>query len=111
MTKEASVKRDGLKDWGFIFFQGEGYDSKMFTAPELKTRVAGVGSLDKAIEVAKTWADDGVQMIELCGWFRHESDRAAPIIEAVGETVAVGYVLPAPESAHLMRKIFGSESG
>ncbi len=110
MTNEAEAKGEGLKDWGFIFFPGAGSDSKVFTAPELKTRVAGVGSLDKAIDVAKTWADDGVQMIELCGWFRHESDRAAPIIEAVGETVAVGYVLPAPESAHLMRKIFGSES-
>ena len=109
MTNGPEAKGDGLRDWGFIFFQGEGYDSKVFTAPELKTRVAGVGSIDKAIEVAKDWADDGVQMIELCGWFRHGPDRAAPIIDAVGERVAVGYIVPAPESAHLMRKIFGSE--
>ena len=109
MTNETAAEGEGLKDWGFIFFQGEGYDSKVFTAPELKTRVAGVGSIDKAIEVAKTWAADGVQMIELCGWFRHGADRAAPIIEAVGETVAVGYVVPAPETAPLMKKIFGSE--
>jgi|LGVD01.1.fsa_nt_gb hypothetical protein len=107
MTNRTKIKGDGLKDWGFIFFQGEGSDSTVFLSPNLKTRIAGVGSIDKAIKVAKAWADDGVQMIELCGWFR-QGGRETSIIEAVGETVAVGYVLPAPESAHLMKKIFGS---
>ena len=48
-------------------------------------------------------------MIELCGWFRHKEDRAAPIIEAVGDNVAIGYVVPAPVWKSSYRLVFDDE--
>lgn len=107
MSSEAINNGAGLCDWGFIYFQGEGQESHVFAAPNLKTRVAGVESLDKAIEVAKSWADGGVQLIELCGWFHDQPGGTAAIIDAVGDRVAVGYVVPAPETDPLRAKIFG----
>lgn len=97
-----------LKDWGFIFFGDDYHPEKQnseFSAGGMRTRIAGVGSIDKAVEVARDWASQGVQLIELCGWF--DSGGAEHIVEAVGETVAVGVATPMPETRHLYAALFG----
>lgn len=101
----AATKDFALKDWGFIF-KGDGYEKCTFDAGRLRTRIAGVTTIEEAVKVAKSWADDGVQLIELCGWFQKEG--ATQLLDAVGERVAIGYVIPAPETSHLMARIFGT---
>ena len=97
-----------LRDWVFIF-RGDDHDPAVqtseFNAGGLRTRIVGVESLDQAVEVARELAADGIQMIELCGFFGAEG--ASRIAEAVGETVAVGFVTPAPETSGLLAGIFG----
>ena len=96
----------GLTDWGFIF-KSPGGDRHVFNTAGFRTRSAGVATVEDAVEVAKAWADDGVQLIELCGWFG--PDGAAEVVAAVGETVAVGYVIPTPETENIRKKVFRSD--
>ena len=97
-----------LKDWGFIF-RGDIADPSDYGAEfnpgGARVRIAGVCTLDQAAEVAREWAADGVQVIELCGWFGAEG--AESIFEAVDGTVAVGFVSPTARSGELMAAIFG----
>jgi len=47
---------------------------------------------------------DGVQLIELCGWFGPRG--AARIIEAVGDQVPVGFVTHGPDSTNTLYELF-----
>ena len=99
-----------LTDFAFIVF-GPDYNpddhSQTLQSDSLKTRVIGVNSLDIAEKVAKELVSDGVQLIELCGWFGPKG--AARIIDAVGDRVPVGFVTSGPDSYDLMYKLFVSE--
>jgi hypothetical protein len=99
-----------LTDFALIVF-GPDYDPKTHTktlqSDLLKTRLVGVDSLDSAETVAKELVSDGVQLIELCGWFGPKG--AARIIEAVGDQVPVGFVTSGPDSIDLMYKLFAPE--
>ena len=96
-----------LTDFAFIVF-GLDYDpdshSKIVESDTLRTRVVGVDSLEKAEAVAKELISDGVQLIELCGWFGPKG--AARIIEAVGDTVPVGFVTHGPDSINTLYELF-----
>lgn len=91
-----------IKDWGFIF-KGDGSESVTFNNPNLQTRIVGIDTLQDALDVANKWADEGVQLIELCGWFGEEgTDR---LVEAVGDRVAIGHIVASPKTAPLLQKI------
>ena len=92
-----------VKDWGFIF-KGDGDENFVFNKSNLKTRIAGVETIEQAIVVANTWADEGVQLIELCGWFKEQG--ADSLAEAVGDRVAIGYVIGSPKTEALASKLF-----
>ena len=91
-----------LTKWGMIF-KGDG-EFTSFDKSGLETLVAGVESLEEAIELAKKWSADGIQLIELCGWFGEEG--ADKLIAAVGDKVAVGYAVGSPKTEHLMKALF-----
>jgi hypothetical protein len=101
-----------LTDFAFIVF-GPDYDPDTHTttlqSEFLKTRLIGVGSLESAEVVAKDLVADGVQLIELCGWFGPKG--AARIIDVVGDQIPVGFVTSGPESIDLMYKLFAGEDG
>ena len=96
-----------LIDFAFIVF-GWDYDPESHTqiveSETLKTRVVGVDSLESAEAVAVELVADGVQLIELCGWFGPKG--AARIIEAVGDQVPVGFVTHGPESINSLYELF-----
>ena len=98
-----------LTDFAFIVF-GPDYNPDTHTetlqSEALKTRVVGVNSLEMAEMTAKELVADGVQLIELCGWFGLKG--AACIIEAVGDQVAVGFVTSGPDSYNHMYELFGT---
>ena len=98
-----------LTDLAFIVF-GPDYtadtQTKTLQSEALKTRVVGVNSLEMAETIAKELVADGVQLIELCGWFGPKG--AACIIEAVGDKVPVGFVTSGPDSYNLMYELFGT---
>lgn len=99
-----------LTDFAFIVF-GPDYKpeshSQTLQSTALKTRVIGVDSLDSAEKVAKELVSDGVQLIELCGWFGPKG--AARIIEVVGDQVPVGFVTSGPDSIVQMYELFAAE--
>jgi len=98
-----------LTDFAFIVF-GPDYNPDTHTetlqSEALKTRVVGVDSLEMAETMAKALVADGVQLIELCGWFGPKG--AARILEAVGDQVAVGFVTSGPDSYNHMYELFGT---
>ncbi len=98
-----------LTDFAFIVF-GPDYTADTHTetlqSEALKTRVVGVNSLEMAETMAKELVADGVQLIELCGWFGPKG--AAYIIEAVGDQIPVGFVTSGPDSYDLMHELFGT---
>lgn len=98
-----------LTDFAFIVF-GPDYTADTHTetlqSEALKTRVVGVNSLEMAEMTAKELVADGVQLIELCGWFGPKG--AACIIEAVGDQVPVGFVTSGPDSYTLMHELFNT---
>ena len=92
-----------VKDWGFIF-KGDGDEHFSFNKSDLKTRIAGVAPIEQAVEVANIWADQGVQLIELCGWFKEEG--ADILAAAVGDRVAIGYAIASPKTEKVMNQLF-----
>ena len=97
-----------LTDFAFIVF-GSDYSSKstaIIQSDSLRTRIVGVDSIERAELAAEELVKDGVQLIELCGWFGPKG--AARIIETVGDKVPVGFVGHGPDSIESMYKLFGS---
>ncbi|MFN2112354.1 MAG: DUF6506 family protein [Anaerolineales bacterium] len=95
-----------LTDFAYLVF-GPDYSSDstaIIQTESLKTRIVGVDSLEKAEETARELVSDGVQLIELCGWFGPQG--AARIIEAVGEKVPVGFIAHGSDSIDSMYKLF-----
>jgi hypothetical protein len=95
-----------LSDFAFIVF-GPDYSSEstaIIQSDSLKTRIVGVDSLERAESAALELVEDGVQLIELCGWFGPKG--AARIIEAVGDRVPVGFVGHGPDSVETLYKLF-----
>jgi hypothetical protein len=56
------------------------------------------------LQVARSLAAEGVQLIELCGAFG--AVHTSAIIEAVGSTVPVGMVAYGPEAVDQLHAIF-----
>ena len=95
-----------LTDFAYIVF-GPDYTSDstaVIQTESLKTRIVGVDSLEKAEEAALELVSDGVQLIELCGWFGPKG--AARIIEAVGDSIPIGFVGHGPDSIDSMYNLF-----
>jgi hypothetical protein len=100
-----------LTDFAFLVFGPDyhlGTHTQVLKSDLLTTRIIGVDSLETAEEVARELVADGVQLIELCGWFGPKG--AARIIGAVGQDVPVGFVTSGPDSYDLMYKLFGTQS-
>ena len=64
---------------------------KELTAPEMNTHIVYVKDLEQAVEAARKFAEDGVDGIELCGWFDLEKTKAIIVaVESVDKTIPVG---------------------
>jgi len=57
----------------------------------MNTHIVYVKDLDQAVEAARKFAEDGVDGIELCGWFDLEKTKAIiAAVESVSKTIPVG---------------------
>jgi len=56
---------------------------------EFKTTVAFVNSLESACTAAAEMIEDGVNFIEMCGWF--DEEKTKEVIKSIGGAVPVGY--------------------
>lgn len=60
-------------------------------APEMNTHIVYVKDLEQAVAAAKQLAEEGVDGIELCGWFDLEKTKQViAAVESVDKTVPVG---------------------
>lgn len=60
-------------------------------APEMNTHIVYVKNLEQAVEAARKFAEDGVDGIELCGWFDLEkTKKIITAVESVSKTIPVG---------------------
>lgn len=60
-------------------------------APEMNTHIFYVKDLEQATEVAQQLAEEGVDGIELCGWFDLEKTRKIiAAVESVDKSIPVG---------------------
>lgn len=60
-------------------------------APEMNTHIIYVKDLEQAAEAAKQLAEEGVDGIELCGWFDLEKTKEIiTAVESVSRTIPVG---------------------
>jgi hypothetical protein len=96
-----------LTKFGFIM-SGPEYHADTHTttlnSPGLATTFVGVGSLEEAVTAAKTMVAEGIQLIELCGWFGPVG--AARIIEEIDRAVPVGFVAHGPDFFTQMHELF-----
>jgi hypothetical protein len=65
-------------------------------SPALRTALVGVEALGEAIEVAQSMVEEGVQLIELCGWFG--TLGTSEVIRVTKGRVPVGFLSPGAES-------------
>lgn len=70
-----------------------------------EARIIGVASVDEACTVAIRLKEEGIDCIELCGAFGPEG--ALRVVEAVRNTVPVGYAVHLPVLDALYREVFG----
>ena len=68
-------------------------------------QIIGVSSLDEACEEAIKLKDEGIGCIELCGAFGTEG--AMRVIDAVQNSLPVGYAVHLPIQNDIFRKVFG----
>jgi hypothetical protein len=74
--------------------RGPGYHPEVhrtsFVSPSFSTVFVGVSSVDEATAIAAALADEGVQIIELCGGFT--ATEARRVRSRLGGSVPVGVV-------------------
>jgi len=102
-----------IKRYGFIV-KGPGYDPKVHRCvienPSFRTEVVCVSSVNDALDVARNFVRDGVEVIELCGGFG-EFD-VNEITASLRSDVPVGYVVfSKEESCKLERLLSRDEAG
>ena len=68
-------------------------------------QIIGVSSLDEACEEAVRLKNEGIGCIELCGAFGPEG--AMRVIDAVQNSLPVGYVSHLPVQDDIFKKVFG----
>ena len=70
-----------------------------------EARIVGVSSMEEACAEAVRMKEEGVGCIELCGAFGPEG--AERIVDAVHNSIPVGYAVHLPIQDGLFRKVFG----
>lgn len=60
-----------------------------FVTEEFNAALVAVPTVDEACQVAAEYAAQGLDMIDLCSGFNHDS--ASKVFEAVGGNIAVSY--------------------
>ena len=68
-------------------------------------QIIGVSSVDEACKEAVRLKQEGIDCIELCGAFGPEG--AMRVIDAVQNSIPVGYAVHLPVQDDLFRKVFG----
>ncbi|MFI0352792.1 DUF6506 family protein [Actinomadura sp. 9N407] len=96
-----------LTHWGFIYTApGVDPEGRWSTADTdgCRTELVALRSVEQAPDAARRLADQGAQLIELCGAFGPV--WTARVIEAVGGRVPVGAVGYGPEAVDQVHAIF-----
>ncbi|MCA9621696.1 MAG: hypothetical protein KC731_21885 [Myxococcales bacterium] len=100
-----------LARFGFIV-SGSGLDPRIHRAemssPTFRMTVVGVSDPRRGAEVATRLADEGVQLIELCGGFGPLGTAA--VVAALGGRVPVGAVAYGPEAIASLASLFSEGS-
>ncbi len=97
-----------MKKWGFIYTLGDATGAvrrDVAGSPACQLICVGVPSVSAAPTVAAQLADEGVELIELCGAFGGAGLGA--VVEAVGGRVPVGAVFYGCEAAGGLHRLFG----
>ena len=96
-----------LTHWAFLYTaagtEPSGTRTDLDTG-SCRTVLVGVPEASDAVDIARSLAAEGVQLIELCGGFGPV--WAARIIDATGGAVPVGTVGYGPESVDAVHAIF-----
>lgn len=92
---EEQIKLEALEqyiEYGMIILGNvEEPVRRELAAPEMNTHIIYVKDLEQAAAAAKQLAEEGVDGIELCGWFDLErTKRVIAAVESVDKTVPVG---------------------
>lgn len=69
-----------------------------------KSYLVGVNNMEQACEAAKDMVGKGVDMIELCGYFKAEGTEK--IVEYIDGAVPVGYVTFSESEAKKLASVF-----
>lgn len=88
-----------IRNYGFIFLSPGAdpvRDRHEMSVGDQRTTLVAIGDPSAGVPVAKELADDGCELLELCGAFGPV--WTARIIEAVGDGVVVGAVAYGAES-------------
>lgn len=100
-----------FNSYGFIFLGPEtdpAVDRVMIERGGFRSTIVPVPEPSAAVEVAVELAEDGAQLIELCGAFG--PTIAAQVIEATGGRVPVGSVGFGSESVAALAALVGPET-
>lgn len=94
-----------------FMFMTDGFDPKkhrtQLDTDGVQSTVLGVSTMEQALAEAKAFAEQGYDLIELCGSFGPE--LAGQIAEVTGNQVPVGYVVKCDSEAQkeIYKKVFG----
>ncbi len=99
----------GLTHWAFLYTAAgtEPAGTRTEVATESSTTIlVGMPQASDGVEIARGLADEGVQLIELCGGFGPV--WTARIIEATDGRVPIGAVGYGPEAVEAVQAIFAA---
>lgn len=91
--------------WAFIYLLDPDEPRRQDTLGSLVS--VGVSDLGEAVAVARQLADEGVELIELCGGFGGEGLGA--IVSAVQGKVPVGAVFYGGDASEGLQRLFASK--
>jgi hypothetical protein len=100
----------GIKRYGFIV-KGPGYDPAMHRCvlenPSFRTEIVCVSSVHEAAEVARAFAQAGVEVIELCGGF--DESGTNEVIASLNSDVPVGHVVFSKEESSKLERLLSQD--
>lgn len=93
-----------------MIIKGRGYDPHIhreeMASPFFATTIVCVSSFEQAVPVVQELAEQGIQLIELCGGF--SPDEADQLQSSLIQPVPIGVVRYSSEEQHKLSELFNS---